>query len=733
MRKILPLIVIGIFFFSIIGSVNAQEEENNIVSYRNILFSQPILKDKDECIEVTLEEGNSFLMQQGKPILPIYIQDYIFPFGTKIKSITCTPKKIQTQPLTTDIIPTPPIGVVSQKVTNNLIKSIDYGTKPYPDKWYQYDLGCGLDGNTRALFVKIELYPIQYHPAEKTIEWAKEFDIVFEYEASSEPITNNDAYSFLILAPSEYSSYLSDLVAHKNDRGIPTKLVTLSEIYGGTYFPTNGRDDQEKIKYFIKDAIEYWGTNSIMLVGGSEQFPTRETHIYIGSLKDDEVFVSDLYYADIYDYQGGFCSWDSNGNSRFGEFNWTGNYDDVDLYPDVNLGRLACTSTSQVTNCVNKIITYEDNKAYTQEWFTNLVVVGGDTFVPDDDHSGVDEGELVNQKIINIMNGFFPEKIWASNGRLSKLVPPYGIGEINDAIKAGCGFIDWSGHGNTDLWGSHPHESGNNFWIPTPSPPGLYLSSDIAGLSNGNKLPIVIVGGCSCGEFDTDTKCFAWRWLSNSNGGGIASIGATGLLYSYSGEWVTYGLSGGIGIDMFKAYKNGDALTFGEMWNKAITDYIINHDMMDADYKTIEQSIAFGDPTLAIAELSELPNKPTRPTGTLSGIINIKYNYTSSSSDPDDDQLFYQFDWGDGTASDWIGPIPNETPVYAEKVWLKTGSFQVRVVAKDEHGKVSEWSDPISVKIPRNKALNRPFIRFLDNNMLLFPILRQLLQLLDIY
>ena len=28
-----------------------------------------------------------------------------------------------------------------------------------------------------AMYVKIELYPIQYYPAEETIEWAKEFDI----------------------------------------------------------------------------------------------------------------------------------------------------------------------------------------------------------------------------------------------------------------------------------------------------------------------------------------------------------------------------------------------------------------------------------------------------------------------------------------------------------------------------------------------------------------------------
>ena len=733
MRKIWPLIVIIIFILSGLGIVNAQEEKNIFEKNSNILFSNPIIKDENEFVEIALKEGNSFLLKQGKPMLPMYIKDFTFPFGTKIKSVTCTPKNIQIQILNKDIIPTPQIGSVSKKVKNNEIESIDYGVKPYPNKWYQYDMGCGLDGSKRAVFLKIELYPIQYYPVEKTIQWAREFDIEVMYEPTSKTLPTNETYSFVILTPTEFSSNLESLVTHKNDRGIPTKLVTLPEIYDGIYFPNQGRDNPEIIKYFIKDAIENWGTKSVMLVGGNEKFPTRQTHVYVSIEDDSEPFVSDLYYADIYDYLGNFSSWDSNENNLFGEFNWTGKYDDVDLYPDVNIGRLACISTNQVTSCVNKIKTYEDTRAYTLPWFTNLVVIGGDTWVPYyGDQSGTDEGELINQEIVDVMNGFFPNKIWATNGRLGKILPPYGVGEIDNAIKSGCGFVDLSGHGITELWGTHPHESGYNVWIPTPYPPGQYHSSDVNALSNGNKLPIVVVGGCSCGKFDEDDKCFAWRWVSNSNGGGIASVGASGLLYSYLGSYTTLGLSGLIEINMFKAYKYWDALTFGEMWNIAITKYIKSQSMIDVDYKTMEQWTSFGDPTLKIAEQSNSPYKPDRPFGPTSGLVGKQYTFSSSSSDPDGDPLQFQFDWGDGTASNWIGPLPSGSEVSANKSWSKTGLFQVRVVAKDDHGKVSEWSEPSAVNIPRIKTLNKPFLRFLNNNPLLFPILKQLLQLLEL-
>jgi len=82
----------------------------------------------------------------------------------------------------------------------------------------------------------------------------------------------------------------------------------------------------------------------------------------------------------------------------------------VHIYPDVYLGRLACRDSNEVAACINKIITYETNEAYTKDWFTNFVVIGGDTSPHDDEN--IDEGEYVNQAIIDIMddhryNGWF--------------------------------------------------------------------------------------------------------------------------------------------------------------------------------------------------------------------------------------------------------------------------------------------------------------------------------------
>ena len=53
----------------------------------------------------------------------------------------------------------------------------------------------------------------------------------------------------------------------------------------------------------------------------------------------------------------------------------------------------------------------------------------------------------------------------------------------------------------------------------------------------------------------------------------------------------------------------------------------------------------------------------------------------------------------------------------------------IQVKAKDVYGAESEWSDPLPVSMPKNKAINTPFLNFLENHPNLFPLLRQLLDL----
>ena len=79
----------------------------------------------------------------------------------------------------------------------------------------------------------------------------------------------------------------------------------------------------------------------------------------------------------------GFDNWDSNGNKIFAE--WSGDVkDELDLYPDVAYGRLACTSSKEANDVVNKIINYEKQKA-DPLWFNRIIVISGDGFLDQKD------------------------------------------------------------------------------------------------------------------------------------------------------------------------------------------------------------------------------------------------------------------------------------------------------------------------------------------------------------
>jgi hypothetical protein len=122
------------------------------------------------------------------------------------------------------------------------------------------------------------------------------------------------------------------------------------------------------------------------------------------------------------------------------------------------------------------------------------------------------------------------------------------------------------------------------------------------------------------------------------------------------------------------------------------------------------------------------PNKPSRPTGETGGKTGISYSYSSMSTDPEGDQLYYNFSWGDGTYSDWIGPYNSNDTVTASHAWDTRGTFSIKVKAKDSKGAISEWSEPLVTSIAKNKIPNIKslILQFFECHPYLFPILKQI-------
>ncbi len=621
---IVVVIVVMLLGTSTLAGINApvledakgKHNETNVFS---INFSPPKIKENQEY--TLIESDMAYLMNEDFPILPYKTEVMTFPFGTKIENVEVTTSEIHTMQLDRKIQPAPkPISHNMENADTKITEGTVYqSTELYPLDWISYNIGAGRDSDGHNIFLSIQAFPCRYIPASNELMYTNKMEIKVTYEPSEKPLLQNDVYDLLIVAPSEFSDALQPLVNHKETYGVATKLVTLSEIYGGTYFTVNGRDDAEKVKYFIKDAVEQWGIKYVLLVGGRhggvKEFkwwcPVRYSYLDVND--GDKFFLSDLYFSDIYKYDDGnivFEDWDSNGNGIFGEWRFGGK-DVLDWYPDVYVGRLACRNKFEVDIMVEKIITYETT-AYGESWSKKYVGIGGDSFAGDQYY----DGELAVLAAADYLKdvGFEISTLFTSDNTLTEGK------DIIDAVSEGCGFLDFEGHGNPMSWATHP-----------PLDESVWIGIDEAQFmlfKNKDMYPICLIGGCSNSKFDISLlnlldfenlsaiinhasfgpECFSW-WLTRKiDGGAIATIGCTSYGPARTGDANGNGIPDcieyygyRIDIEFFRLYTEEEKDILGETHGAAISYYLTEFPMTDKkDGKTIEEWCLLGDPSLKI-------------------------------------------------------------------------------------------------------------------------------------
>jgi outer membrane protein assembly factor BamB len=93
------------------------------------------------------------------------------------------------------------------------------------------------------------------------------------------------------------------------------------------------------------------------------------------------------------------------------------------------------------------------------------------------------------------------------------------------------------------------------------------------------------------------------------------------------------------------------------------------------------------------------PLVPLTPLGPDSGETGITYNFSTSTYDPDEDSISYQFDWGNSDTSNWNDFVGSGSSITMAKSWTDTGNYTVRARAKDNKDAISAWSDGQTINI----------------------------------
>jgi hypothetical protein len=671
----------------------------------------------------------------GEPNLPAYGVSLLLPAGTNSAEITVQPgAKISLgsgytvapveQPVTLSEFTT----VYAKGIKDPKIYSSD---TVFPSTLFSTVGTYSFRGYTILI---LQLYPVQYLPLSgqlsyfdqmtvrvKTIptdsvnplyrslekdrvEVAKKvdsLDSLSSYRTTYSSAPTAAGYDLLILTTDALKAGFVPLKEAHDAQGLKTEIKTLTDV---SLLPS--QVTPEAIRDFIRNEYISNGINYVLIGGDSDVVPAKMLWVQAG--QETTTMPSDLYYGCLdgtYNY---------NENDMWGEPHDGDGGGDVDLVAEVYIGRAPVGNTTETNNFVQKTISYMNTGGYANG--ISLMVgeyLWGPPDYPvtfgDDSMEELINGSHANQytTVGMPLDSYTFTRLYDQTWPGFDINDPWNTGwptaEIISQINSGVYFINHLGHSGTTY---------NMRMVP----------EDVSSLSN-TVLPFIYSQGCYAGAFD-DGDCMAEYFTVKTTHAAFAAIMCARF------GWGTPGSTNGPSQRFHRYFL--DAI-FGEN----ITEIgKANQDSREENLKKINgqcmrwcyyEMNLFGDPTLTIITKNNTsPEKPLTPIGAKIGNVGQSYTFNSSTTDSDNDVLYYKWSFGDGTFSAWLGPFNSGEQVSVLHNWSKWGNYVVQVKARDEHRDESEWSDPLAVKMPFIPIfpLIERFFEFLEQH---FPRLYYLL------
>jgi hypothetical protein len=348
--------------------------------------------------------------------------------------------------------------------------------------------------------------------------------------------------------------------------------------------------------------------------------------------------------------------------------------DQGNYFPDVIISRFSAANSGQVTVMADKTIYYEQGAFTNNEWIKKAA------FIASDDMGGM--AEQTHNHVINtylLPNDYTCDKIYESTGGTTS--------HITNALNDGRSLCVYSGHGYSGGWSCVPFNQNN-----------------VQNLQNEDMYPFVCSHACSTNPFN-NPECFGETWLRVENKGAIAFWGASASTYWDEDDILEK--------SMFKSWWEDNLETIGGMTNMALYYLYQHYGGAGRSQYYFEAYNVLGDSSVKIwrGHPSAPPETPSKPNGPSLGILNTSYSFTSSTTEPDGEDVYFLFDWGDGTNSGWLGPYASGSTVTASHSWYTVGDYQIKVTAKDIYNVQSGWSEPHTITIIANQAPENPIIK----------------------
>ena len=96
---------------------------------------------------------------------------------------------------------------------------------------------------------------------------------------------------------------------------------------------------------------------------------------------------------------------------------------------------------------------------------------------------------------------------------------------------------------------------------------------------------------------------------------------------------------------------------------------------------------------------NEGPSAAAVDDGVTLGLDGVMHAFTSTVTDPDGNDVYYQWEIDGGQTTNWIGPYSSGETCTQEFSWDELGDKEVTVRAKDTWGYTTDWSTPWTITI----------------------------------
>jgi len=655
----------------------------------------------------------------GKPDLPAKIFSIAIPPGSEFVEISYSTGEGIVLTNSYNVIPNsipavigkedPLVRVKEEKTYQENYESVYESDETYPSSNVQL---VGTGGYRRYNLVDARIIPFSYKPISGKLTYYPDFTITISYTypegfSSSkimndynvetekfaqkfiinydetedwypEVISGKQSNDFVIITQDSLASSASVLAEWEENKGKSVYVATTSWI-DSSY---SGYDLAEKMRNFLRDKYptDEWGILDVCLIGHYDDVPMRLCAQSTGyGPPETDFYFSELSLPDSE-------SWDADGDHQYGE-----DTDPIDFHGEINVGRIPWSDPDIVEHIIQKSIAYEQNQ---DESFKKNILLIGTFFWADTDNA-----VLMEYKTDPVIHPWMED--WTMTKMYEEAESQYecdydvSYDKVEEVWSEGTfAFVNWAGHGSEyacyELYPQQP-----------------FVDTDTCESLNDDYPAIVFAAACS--NSDTDYDNIGQMMLKQ---GAVGFLGATKVAYGHH-AWDDPYDGNTASIDyFFTTYCTSGEYTQGQAHQTALLDMYTNGLWDYTYYEAFEWGALWGNPDLTMGpvSISDPPETPASPDGPDHGVPDDVCEFFASTIDPDGDQLFYMFDWGDGEFSNWEGPYPSGETGTASHSWDELGEYDIKVMARDEWGRKSEWSDVKVFPVVENTPPDTPTI-----------------------